>query len=414
MERRKTSHTLSYVIAFAMFLCVSIFYGVIASADDGGTQKELEQIAQSALNAEVQSYLTDQPVEAAAINPQLPYAKGIEDVVAQIRQTVAFDEKGNIRYISATTSLEQTSMSVVGDRVVLEGIEHTLLELSVDGDDVVDLQEEYDAKHRFSFMQKDGQWILVNDEVEWFPPELLEDTTDDSEISEPLGRGISGDEILNMLSSGEGFTDDLGVSEGEVSPEGSMPEDWKFNVPDGLNEDINDESIDPAGENISPDWWRRFSKWRVVSYAYQFVFRRNPHYRYFYGHDCTNFASQALGFGGWLRTRHWKPYNWQWVNANNLYWYALYSRRAYRDWNFWHLRPGDIMMVDFNRDGRLDHTVIVTYRNRYGRLFLTYHSNDTKNISMSYFIQKARRQFGRTPAFYPLKTRTVYYYSRWR
>ncbi len=418
MGQRKISQTLLVLVVLVVTLCISILHSTIAYADDGATLKVLEQIARSALNTEVTSYLVNHSVDTNTVD-KTPYAKGIEDIVAQIRQTVEFNRKMGIKYVSAKTSLEQININVTGDRATLEGIEHTILGLSVDGNNAAGLEEEYEAKHRFSFVREGEQWILLSDEIEWFPPELVDGTdgtTGAPNVFGSLDSGISGDQILDMLNTGDGFTNDLEMEEKSEDPEDRWPDEWNT-LPEESNSESHAKPINPEnGGSTSPDWWpyRYLAKWRVVSYAYRFALRPNPRYRYYRGNDCTNFASQALKFGGWRRTRHWKPYSWYWNNANYLYRYALYSGRAYRDWNFWHLRPGDIMMVDFNGDGWLDHTVIVTYRNWRGVLFLTYHSRNTRNISLYSFIRRARAQFHRNPWFYPLKMRAWYRYSWWR
>ncbi|MET9801776.1 amidase domain-containing protein [Streptomyces sp. NPDC006368] len=113
------------------------------------------------------------------------------------------------------------------------------------------------------------------------------------------------------------------------------------------------------------------------------------------GGDCTNFVSQALKAGGWKHAPgSWDDYRkwWSdpklgntlsWVGVNEWSWFALSSKRTTNLSNVWELGVGDVLQVDFNRDGSKDHTMLVSYRDRWGTPYLTYHSNNTYRKSLA-------------------------------
>ena len=141
----------------------------------------------------------------------------------------------------------------------------------------------------------------------------------------------------------------------------------------------------------------------AVSYARQWVDNnsvlRNPSYRSFES-DCTNFVSQSLRAGGWRNTTigpstsdlYWyyassSSYSQTWSVAN-----ALYRRFAqnYEGWSGgrWYtgmnVNYGDIFFADWDGNGIIDHTMIVTgfKRNANGTLEprVSYHSNEREDL----------------------------------
>jgi hypothetical protein len=135
----------------------------------------------------------------------------------------------------------------------------------------------------------------------------------------------------------------------------------------------------------------------IVNYAYRHWNNYNTSYRNFNnsgtrGGDCTNFVSQAVLAGGWPKVSGWYRSNsvwwynsgnqsWTWINAHRWYLFTRERPRASALSNVSALVPGDILQVDFNRDGSIDHTMIVTKKDSRGTVYLTYHTNDTKDRS---------------------------------
>ena len=111
------------------------------------------------------------------------------------------------------------------------------------------------------------------------------------------------------------------------------------------------------------------------------------------GGDCTNFVSQALKAGGW---KHEPGYTYdfhKWfgnadiqsdsfVGVNEFSWFALSSKRVTGLANVYQMDVGDVLQVDFDKDGSKDHTMIVTSRVN-GVPYLTYHSTNTYNRSVA-------------------------------
>ncbi|MFE9168139.1 amidase domain-containing protein [Streptomyces kebangsaanensis] len=125
------------------------------------------------------------------------------------------------------------------------------------------------------------------------------------------------------------------------------------------------------------------------------------------GGDCTNFVSQALKAGGWKHVPGYVYDHTKWfgnseiqshsfIGVNEFSWFALSSQRVTGLANVYQMDVGDVLQVDFNRDGSKDHTMIVSYRSPQGVPYLSYHSTNTYNRSVASII-----------ASYP----TAYYYA---
>ncbi|GAA3309687.1 hypothetical protein GCM10020295_75000 [Streptomyces cinereospinus] len=115
------------------------------------------------------------------------------------------------------------------------------------------------------------------------------------------------------------------------------------------------------------------------------------------GGDCTNFVSQSLKAGGWKHVPGYVYDYTRWfgtadiqshsfVGVNEWSWFALNSQRVTSLANVHQMDVGDVLQVDFDRDGSKDHTMIVTYRSRQGVPYLTYHSTNTYRRSVASII----------------------------
>ncbi|MEV4438138.1 amidase domain-containing protein [Streptomyces sp. NPDC049577] len=137
----------------------------------------------------------------------------------------------------------------------------------------------------------------------------------------------------------------------------------------------------------------------MAAYAERYWNRYNPAYRSFNsaGGDCTNFISQSLKAGGWKDApgseedyqKWWYNSSSQsttWVGANEWSWYALSSKRVTNLSNVFQMDVGDILQMDFDRDGSKDHSMIVTYRSRIGVPYVTYHSTNTYRKSVASLV----------------------------
>ncbi|MFH0518868.1 amidase domain-containing protein [Streptomyces sp. M41] len=128
------------------------------------------------------------------------------------------------------------------------------------------------------------------------------------------------------------------------------------------------------------------------------------------GGDCTNFVSQALKAGGWKHVPGYVYDYTRWfgnadiqshsfIGVNEWSWFAQNSKRTTSLANVYQMDVGDVLQVDFDKDGSKDHTMIVTYRSPQGVPYLTYHSNNTYRRSLASLIASYP-----TAAYYAYRT----------
>ncbi|MEU7061655.1 amidase domain-containing protein [Streptomyces sp. NPDC046197] len=139
----------------------------------------------------------------------------------------------------------------------------------------------------------------------------------------------------------------------------------------------------------------------MAAYAQKYWNNYNPAYPDFNGHgaggDCTNFVSQSLKAGGWKHVPGYTNDFHKWfgnseiqsdsfVGVNEFSWFALSSKRVTGLANVYQLDVGDVLQMDFNKDGSKDHSMIVTYRSPQGVPYVSYHSTNTYNRSVASII----------------------------
>ncbi|MFF8968348.1 amidase domain-containing protein [Streptomyces sp. NPDC014995] len=138
----------------------------------------------------------------------------------------------------------------------------------------------------------------------------------------------------------------------------------------------------------------------MAAYAKQYWSTYNPAYPDFNGQgaggDCTNFVSQSLKAGGWKHVPGYVYDYTRWfgnadiqshsfIGVNEWSWFAQNSKRTTSLANVYQMDVGDVLQVDFDKDGSKDHTMIVTSRSR-GVPYLTYHSTNTYSRSVASII----------------------------
>ncbi|GEC02389.1 hypothetical protein SSP24_00440 [Streptomyces spinoverrucosus] len=139
----------------------------------------------------------------------------------------------------------------------------------------------------------------------------------------------------------------------------------------------------------------------MAAYAEKYWRNYNPDYPDFNGQgaggDCTNFVSQSLKAGGWKHVPGYVYDYTRWfgnadiqshsfVGVNEWSWFALNSKRVTSLANVYQMDVGDVLQIDFDKDGSKDHTMIVTYRSPQGVPYLTYHSTNTYRRSVASII----------------------------
>ncbi|MEU1510892.1 amidase domain-containing protein [Streptomyces sp. NPDC005811] len=138
----------------------------------------------------------------------------------------------------------------------------------------------------------------------------------------------------------------------------------------------------------------------MAAYAEKYVYTYNTDYPDFNNHtaggDCTNFVSQSLKAGGWKHVPGYVYDYTKWfgnadiqsdsfVGVNEWSWFAQNSKRTTALANVYQLEVGDVLQMDFDRDGSKDHTMIVTYKAN-GIPYVTYHSNNTLRRSVASLV----------------------------
>lgn len=155
----------------------------------------------------------------------------------------------------------------------------------------------------------------------------------------------------------------------------------------------------PATPQNKPPGTAGYDYKAMAAYTEKYWKDYNPAYRKFNdaGGDCTNFVSQALKAGGWKHQpgsyddyrNWWYDSSYQslsWVGVNEWSWFTLHHKRATNLSNVYHMGVGDVMQMDFDRDGSKDHSMMVTYRSASGVPYLTYHSVNTYRKSVASII----------------------------
>ncbi|MEU2287619.1 amidase domain-containing protein [Streptomyces sp. NPDC013178] len=138
----------------------------------------------------------------------------------------------------------------------------------------------------------------------------------------------------------------------------------------------------------------------MATYAEKYWNNYNKDYPDFNGHgaggDCTNFVSQSLKAGGWKHVPGYVYDYTKWfgnneiqsdsfVGVNEWSWFAQNSKRTTPLANVYQLEVGDVLQMDFDKDGSKDHTMIVTSKSG-GVPYVTYHSNNTLRRSVASLV----------------------------
>ncbi|CAI8853959.1 hypothetical protein BHU24_04405 [Bacillus pseudomycoides] len=140
----------------------------------------------------------------------------------------------------------------------------------------------------------------------------------------------------------------------------------------------------------------QYNRLEAVKYAERWWDDRNPAYRNF-PDNCTNFISQCLHIGEtpmtgypnirkgwWQRENQW---SWSWAVAHSFYWYlsgATTGLRAKAVENPEDLLLGDVIVYDFEDDGRWNHTTIVVAKDADGMPLVNAHSANSRRRYWNY------------------------------
>lgn len=133
----------------------------------------------------------------------------------------------------------------------------------------------------------------------------------------------------------------------------------------------------------------------AVQYADRWWNEFNPAYPKF-DDDCTNYISQCLHagkipmWGSPNRSKGWwmsgKSWSYSWTTAHGFY-LLLASNSGIKTKEVKDPRAlnlGDIICIDFEGDGRFDHSLIVTEKDRYGMPLVNAHTTNSRHRYWTY------------------------------
>lgn len=266
-------------------------------------------------------------------------------------------------YCGFRSELKATSLAVFRSRAVLCATEHTVLDVSRSRQDSMAPETtEYVQNHRFTLLKEKGEWKLAADDL----------------IDKPIPASPATDPLR-----GEPETT---VPTGSDGPLPFMP-------------DVSDLPQAMSAPDAIFMQTSSLNRTAIINYAYKYWKNYNTAYRYFSGHDCTNFVSQAVRAGGWPYVSGWYRSDdawwygwpiasWTWAGAHNWFSFTYNRPRGYIARYFSNMSPGDILQVDWQRDGTIDHSMIVTKKDSLGTIYLTYHSNPTRDRSITDILRQ--------------------------
>ena len=173
------------------------------------------------------------------------------------------------------------------------------------------------------------------------------------------------------------FQNDLLKSDVEVEP-----------IIDGID---MSHLVEEGTERLAYTYDRR----RAVQYAERWWNEFNPAYNRFTD-DCTNFISQCLHAGGipmwgspnkakgwWMRGKSW---SYSWTSAQGFY--SLMKKnggiQTKKVANPQELNLGDIICIDFEGNGRFDHSLMVTAKDANGMPLVNAHTTNSRHRYWSY------------------------------
>lgn len=271
----------------------------------------------------------------------------VDIAVVNVQRERAAAAKGSFSYTGSDTSVEWLGMARQGiDEISVDAIEKVALHLATNGGP--DKTEQW-IEHHLVISKANGSWRIISDEIVNQPG---------PQKPEPGFRPVPSKETTTKLAN-----------DGNTASDGAEV---------GIQTVYNGSA--------------------AASYAYQWALSRNPAYRSF-DQDCTNFISQALRAGNWVDVPGWYLdtsawwYNElnqsrTWINAHYWWWFTHDRPRGYIASYFSDLQLGDILQMDFDRDGYIDHSMVVTYKDSYGTIYLSYHTTDTRNRSINSILQQ--------------------------
>lgn len=364
------------VVAVSIALLVTATVAIpVSAAPPLPPLQVLDQPRKALVEALAKAYLSlhnEQLVDANSATAAVALPSGLEaPLVARVSGNLAelraskqrLADAGE-RYSRYETSTHMIAMTSTGRKTVARIEERTRFDyVKVHGDEpeFTDFRVERD----FTFVRSNGKWKLSD--VQLVP----------NEGPVPINEVIPAQSVSPAVAPNKMSSDTSRLSGPlNVAAKESKMQDGEVTAQASYN------------YNAMADY--------VIKWAYK---PYNPAYIQL-ENDCTNFISQALRAGGWtdvqglsVRSNNawwYTPgvnYSFIWSAAENWYWFATGSGRTYTLNNIWQMLLADVLQADWNRDGNINHTMMVSYVGT-SDLYLAYHTADYRYRSLTSLLEK--------------------------
>ncbi|MET0649144.1 MAG: amidase domain-containing protein [Pyrinomonadaceae bacterium] len=287
-----------------------------------------------------------------------------------VRRKRALAKKKN-DYKAHKTELRIHSTFVEGARATQNATEYVVLALdpALGGP----TQTEYEQEHVFEYEKVGNRWVMIADRI---PPPPLQTEVIEAPAATPPTLDAPAD-----YQPQAGLGPRPGVDMGPTSSQGALFTKASYS-------------------GAKPFAYASYNGTAAAVYALTYWSSYNTaQYRTYSENDCTNFISQALAYGGWpydtsgertgSNTWYYGSYtfntSYSWAGAHNFFQFFWQSGRGIGANYFQDMVRGDILQADWgpSPDGGINHSMIVTNKDAYNTIYLTYHSTNTKNRSIT-------------------------------
>jgi hypothetical protein len=355
------------IAVMAVGIGLSLAIGAPAQTTD---EAELVALTREAIEAQNDVLVTGNVAAALEGRERADrFRDGIQDRVQRmLTRRRALSPKGN-DYKSHRTDVRVTETRIAGDRATVAVTEHVVLGLDPAGGRPA--ETEYVELHVMEYVRDGGQWRLVRDVVPPVPPL-------DEEIRAPAG-------VQPTVEAPPGHAPDPQMERRRGSARGDGTGSvFQFASLSGTRRHAVAYNYN-AAVNYALTYWGPYES------------NYNSSYRVYSANDCTNFTSQVLRAGGWQfvdgdRTLssswYYGSFTWttsySWAGAHNFNQFFQQSGRGWAAKYFSDMYLGDILQADWGPtpDGNISHSMVVTAKASDGTIYLTYHSNNTRNRSI--------------------------------
>lgn len=378
-----------------------------AQAAPATVENEIAALAQQYLQAGADTLVTNAaPAKAAAAaadgNTALAMSAAMRAQVLALRARLAAERAAlaaaDVTYSRSRVTIESRTVTVTGNTATITLRDVTELIPT----DPAEPPTEQAVNRTLEYTKAGTTWSLQDETIEAgsmapiTAPDLDVNALPVEKYSGPIGTSpadVGTDAPLDDAEKNEDRTwQDPELIETQVS--GSAPTGT-----DAKEQDEGAATMTAAGGATIMARPKNMCYGCMVDYAYKHYKNYNKNYRVFKSNDCTNFISQIMRRGGWKYDLGWyrSNSNWwynsmnqthTWAGAEN--WSRFAPKRTNRLANVWSLSLADVLQMDFNRDGTMDHSMVVT-KTTSKDIYLTYHSADTKDRPLRAILKKHPR-----------------------